>query len=75
MEKIKYRHPKSDPPQDYEYCFIWPQCIRAEYQGGHFLSLHGNRSVIHLGVELWFSWMDMREHLEFPEDFEIGKPK
>jgi hypothetical protein len=74
-EIVKYRHPKSDHPDDFEQCFIWPQCIKAEYQEGFFMTNTGRSSVIHLGVELWFSWRDFRGHLQFPEDYEIGRSK
>ena len=72
---VKYRHPKADPPDDFQSCFIWPQCTKAEYQEGFFMSNTGRSSIVYLGVELWFPWGEFRGHVEYPEDYEIGRQK
>lgn len=72
---IKLRHPKGDPPADFQICFIWPQCERAEYQRGRFISSGQTCSVVHLGVELWCEWHKITELFEYPEDHEFGRIK
>lgn len=56
-----------EKPENYQICFIWPKCVKAEYIDGYFLS--SNESVVHINVKLWIPMEEISEKFEYPEDF------